>query len=277
MLDLFLTTPRGHFNLADRDQQVGMLLYCCTSLGIALLGGAMHAAMRKAEANIQTERRQAALIDQAYDAMLVWQWNGPITFWNRGAERLYGFSREQAVGQVSHDLLRTGATGRRSSFVSRWSRKDYGRASWTTPQKTAKGLPWRPAWCWSATPNAPTCSKPTATSPHAGGWNRNCARPTTAWKIAFVERTAELPQTNESLQAAEERFRLLIEGVQEYAIFMLDPAGHVATWNTGAERNKGYRAKEILGRHFSCFYPEEDVARGKPEQELQTGSGRRPV
>ena len=82
------------------------------------------------------------------------------------------------------------------------------------------------------------------------------------------ERTAELTRTNESLQASEERFRLLIEGAQDYANFMLDPGGHVITWNTGAERLKGYQADEIRGRHFSCFYSEQDVACGKPEQEL---------
>ncbi len=68
--------------------------------------------------------------------------------------------------------------------------------------------------------------------------------------------------------AAEERFRLLVEGVRDYAIFMLDPEGHIATWNRGAERIKGYSASEIIGRHFSVFYPEEDIQAGKCEYEL---------
>ena len=63
-------------------------------------------------------------------------------------------------------------------------------------------------------------------------------------------------------------FRLLVEAVRDYAIFMLDPEGHVATWNAGAERTKGYAANEIIGRHFSVFYPAEDIARGKCEYEL---------
>ena len=57
------------------------------------------------------------------------------------------------------------------------------------------------------------------------------------------------------LRQSEERFRLLVQGVKEYAIFMLDPEGHVSTWNTGAERIKGYRAGEIIGVHFSRFFP----------------------
>ena len=55
------------------------------------------------------------------------------------------------------------------------------------------------------------------------------------------------------LKASEEHFRLLVEGVKDYAIFMLDPQGHIVSWNSGAERMKGYRAGEIMGRHFSVF------------------------
>jgi PAS domain S-box-containing protein len=73
-------------------------------------------------------------------------------------------------------------------------------------------------------------------------------------------------------RASEDQFRLLVEGVQDYAIFMLDPTGHVATWNAGAQRIKGYRAEEIIGRHFSCFYPEEDVRAGKTEMELEVAA-----
>ncbi len=68
----------------------------------------------------------------------------------------------------------------------------------------------------------------------------------------------------------EERFRLLVEGVKDYAMFMLDPEGHVISWNRGAELIKGYRAEEIMGRHFSLFYPAEALARGWPEYELRT-------
>jgi PAS domain S-box-containing protein len=67
----------------------------------------------------------------------------------------------------------------------------------------------------------------------------------------------------------EARFRLLVESVKDYAIFILDDGGHVATWNLGAERIKGYKADEIIGKHFSIFYPPEDVADGKTERELE--------
>jgi PAS domain S-box-containing protein len=73
----------------------------------------------------------------------------------------------------------------------------------------------------------------------------------------------------ESLLWVKDHFRLLVESVMDYAIFMLDPTGRVATWNVGAERIKGYSAQEIIGRHFSTFYSQEDVDRGWPDQELK--------
>jgi PAS domain S-box-containing protein len=76
----------------------------------------------------------------------------------------------------------------------------------------------------------------------------------------------------ERVRQDEERFRMLVDGVKDYAIFMLDPSGNVASWNAGAQRIKGYTADEIIGRHFSVFYPEEDIRAGKCEMELEVAS-----
>ena len=75
-------------------------------------------------------------------------------------------------------------------------------------------------------------------------------------------------QTQEILRESEERFRLLVEGVKDYAIFMLDAEGRVTTWNSGAQRIKGYEAEEIIGEHFSIFHTYEDVERGHPDEVL---------
>src|SRR3979411_200161 len=78
--------------------------------------------------------------------------------------------------------------------------------------------------------------------------------------------------TEEALRQSEERYRVLVENVRDHAIFMLDPEGHIVTWNAGAERIKGYRADEIIGQHFSRFYPDEEVRAGKCEYALAVAS-----
>ena len=83
--------------------------------------------------------------------------------------------------------------------------------------------------------------------------------------------TTSSPST-ETLRQSEERFRMLVNSVRDYAIFMLDPEGYVLTWNAGAERFKGYTADEIIGQHFSRFYPGEAVARGLPAEELEVAA-----
>jgi diguanylate cyclase (GGDEF)-like protein/PAS domain S-box-containing protein len=87
--------------------------------------------------------------------------------------------------------------------------------------------------------------------------------------VAKVSRLAERARSEKKLRESEERFRLLVEGVKDYAIIMLDPSGRVASWNEGAERIKGYTAEEIVGQHCSRFFPEEDIEQGKPERELE--------
>jgi PAS domain S-box-containing protein len=72
----------------------------------------------------------------------------------------------------------------------------------------------------------------------------------------------------------EEQFRLLVESVSEYAIYMLDPDGNVQTWNTGAEKMKGYAASEIIGKNFACFYTDDDVAARKPQTNLKQAQQR---
>lgn len=72
-----------------------------------------------------------------------------------------------------------------------------------------------------------------------------------------------------ALRESEERFRLLVTGIQDYALYMLDPNGMIVSWNEGAERIEGYRAEEIIGRHFACFYPAAEIERGKPGHVLK--------
>src|SRR5215211_5844004 len=82
----------------------------------------------------------------------------------------------------------------------------------------------------------------------------------------------EAERHQERLRRSEEHFRSLVESMRNYAIFMLDPQGRVASWNTGAEDLKGYRAAEIVGEHFSVFFTEEDTESGRPERNLEAAA-----
>jgi two-component system cell cycle sensor histidine kinase/response regulator CckA len=118
-------------------------------------------------------------------------------------------------------------------------------------------------------------------SPHADGSWRDLlltARPffgddgTISGLVTSARDITGRKRMEQELHQSEERVRLMVEGVTDYAIFMLDPGGHVASWNRGAERIKGYKANEIIGKHFSVFYPPEDVASGKTERELKVAA-----
>src|ERR1700675_1272636 len=105
-------------------------------------------------------------------------------------------------------------------------------------------------------------------------------------KATILERTVQLEtdlrelqgeitdskRAEETLRQSEERARLMVEGVKDYAILMLDLKGRVTTWNAGTEHIKGYSAQEIIGQPFSIFYTGEDAASGKPERDLEVAA-----
>jgi PAS domain S-box-containing protein len=162
---------------------------------------------------------------------------GHIQTWNEGAKRLKGYTADEVIG---------------SHFSLFYSKEDRTRnhPDWELQQATKYGTYEEEGWrlrkdgsrFWVSV----TITALRDEQGHLQGFGK-VTRDLTQKRLA-----------EEELRQSEERFRLMIEGVKDYAIFALDPQGFVATWNDGAERNKGYTAYEIIGEHFSKFYPEED-------------------
>src|SRR2546425_4354530 len=90
--------------------------------------------------------------------------------------------------------------------------------------------------------------------------------------IGVCQDITERKLAEEQVRASQERFRMMVENVRDYAIYILDMNGYVTSWNLGAERIEGYRAEEIIGRHYSCFFPPDHAARGDPGMQLQFAS-----
>ncbi len=198
----------------------------------------------------QSERNFRLLVQSVVDyAIYLLDPNGRISNWNAGAERIKGYRAEEVIGREL------------SMFF--------------TPEDRAAGVPERAL----------------RTAREQGrfeseGW-RLRKDGTRFWALAVIDAVrdekgtligfakitrdmTERKEAQEALRASERQFRLLVAGVTDYAIYMLDPDGRIANWNAGAERIKGYRRDEIVGDNFSRFFTAEDRAAGLPQRVLET-------
>jgi PAS domain S-box-containing protein len=200
------------------------------------------------EASLSADGRYRLLVEGISDyAIYLLSTEGTVTSWNRGAERFKGYTADEIIGRHFSEFYtpedrKSGLPARALEIAARegkfesegWRVRKDGRRFW-----------------------AYVVIDPIRTS---------CGE-----LVGYAKITRDLTErraAEESLRASQEQFRLLVQGVTDYAIYMVNPRGEIASWNPGAERIKGYTANEVLGTQFSRFYTAEDQAAGEPARAL---------
>jgi PAS domain S-box-containing protein len=198
-------------------------------------------------------REQADLLDLTYDAVIVRNLRKEITYWNHGAEELYGWRAEETLRTVTHELLQT-VFPKELAEIEAETRE---RGSWEgelTHRRRDDAL---------VTVSSRWVLRSDAEGIPSGILESN--RDISSKRDAQESRR----QSEERTGLNEIRFRLLIDAVKDYAIIRLDADGLVTSWNSGAQRLKGYSAEEIVGQHVGRLYLREDIERGQLEEELR--------
>jgi PAS domain S-box-containing protein len=203
------------------------------------------------------ERWFSTTLGSIGDAVIVTDTEGRITVMNPMAETLTGWKSTEGAGRSLADVYQAVDAETRAKIES------------LVPEALREGV------VAGATNRAVLISRSGLETPidDSAAPIRDQAGNITGVVLTFRD-VSERQRSEQALQESEERFRLLVEGVQDYAIFMLDPAGCVTSWNAGAERLLGYRAGEIIGQHGSRFFTVSDVKRGKPERSLELAEAR---
>jgi PAS domain S-box-containing protein len=198
------------------------------------------------------EQRFRMLVEAVADyAIYMLDPHGVVQTWNAGAERFKGYTPDEIIGQhfsrfYPEEDCQSGLPARALEIASREGR--FEQEGWRVRKDGSR--------MWAHVVIDPI-------------------RDNSGNLVGFAKITRDITEkkaAQEELRRSEERFRLLVQGVSDYAIYMLDPLGRVTNWNPGAERFKGYTEQEIVGEHFSRFYTEEDRQSGLPARALETAA-----
>jgi PAS domain S-box-containing protein len=201
-------------------------------------------------ASLMDDGRYRLLVENISDyAVYMLDLNGVITSWNAGAQRFKGYAPHEIIGEhfsrfYSAEDRKAGAPERALATSEREGK--FEAEGWRVRKDGSR--------FWASVIIDPV-------------------RDPDGNLVGFAKVTRDLTErkaAERALQVSEQQFRLLVQSVTDYAIYMLDPQGHVTNWNAGAQRIKGYSPDEIIGQHFSKFYTEEDLATGEPDRALQT-------
>jgi hypothetical protein len=236
------TTPFGYLVKPFNERELR------ATIEVAFYTHQMERALADERAKRHAAEEFKILVDGVSDyAIFMLDRDGRVTTWNSGAERLKGYTRDEIIGKdfsIFYTEEARQAGDPKQSLETSLRKGRFEDEGWRVRKDGSR--------FWANVVITPL-------------------RTPKGVLIGFAKVTRDLTEHRQAEEDAQ-RFRVLVESVQDYAIFMLDPRGQVTTWNAGAARIKGYTAEEIVGKHFSTFYPREDVAAGKCERELEVAA-----
>jgi PAS domain S-box-containing protein len=204
----------------------------------------------------QMESKYRGLLEAAPDAMVVVNQDGEIVLLNVQAEKQFGYRRDELLGQKVKNIIPEG-------FAERLLADGARTPAEALAQQIGTGIE--------------LCGRRKDGSEFPIEIMLSPLESADGILVtAAIRDITERKLAQAAFLESEERYRMLLDGIQDYAIFMMDPLGRIVSWNAGAERIKGYKAEEIIGRSFSCFFPPDDIKRGRPQEVLRltTASGR---
>ena len=219
--------------------------------------------LRRQEALLKAGALQSAIFNSANFSIIATDAKGVIQIFNVGAERMLGYSAAEVMNKITPADISDP-----QEVIARAKELSLELATTITPGfealvfKASRGIEdiYELSYIRKDGSRFPAVVSVTAL--------RDAEDAIIGYLLIGTDNTAR-KQAEEKLRWTEESFRLMVESVTDYAIVMLDPEGRVLSWNTGAERIQGYHAEEIVGQHFSRFYPGEDVINGKVKRDLE--------
>jgi PAS domain S-box-containing protein len=225
---------------------------------------------RRKEALLKTGALQNAILNSANFSSIATDEKGVIQLFNVGAERMLGYAAAEVLDKITPaDISDPQEVIARAAALSRELGTTITPGFDALAFKASRGIEdiYELTYIRKDGSRFPAIVSVTAL--------RNAQAAIIGYLLIGTDNSAR-KHVEETLRWTEESFRLMVESVSDYAIVMLDPEGHVVSWNTGAERIKGFAADEIVGQHFARFYPAAEVAGGKPRRDLDlaAASGR---